>query len=137
MVAGPQLFLWFRDTYESRITCLDRATSYHPAASGAPIYLLSSFISFLAFSFIRMCLQRAETHARVLRIPCLPNQTSCGQRLRNTSHRHSAADSGGSQHVMKSPFHFPWAGQDSQALSRIPVPSSHFTDCESKLHKVL
>lgn len=102
---------------EHRLTCLDRETSYHPAASGAPIYLLSSFISFLAFSFICACPQGTETHARVPRIPGFPKQMPHEQqRLRNTSHQHSVADSGGSQHITKSPSRFPWAGRDSWAL---------------------
>lgn len=137
---GAMAFLWFWDAYENRLTCLDRETSYYPAASGAPIYLLSSFISFLAFSFICACPQGAETHARVLWIPCFPSQMPHGQqRLRNPSHQHSVADSGGSQHVTKSPSHFPWAGKDSWALWGTPMPSSGFTDwlCESKPHKVL
>lgn len=116
------LFLWFWDTYESRLVINLSWQRNHPAASGALIYQLSSFISFLPVSFTFVCPREAETQAGVLGIPCFPQQAPCGQqRLRNSSHQCSVADLGGSQHVTKSPSYFPWASKDSQAFWRTHV----------------
>lgn len=92
-------FLWFWDTYESTLVTNLSWQRNHPAASGALIYLLSSFISFLAVSFTCVCPQEAETQAGVLGISWFPQQEPCGQqRLRNASQQCSVADLGGSQH---------------------------------------
>lgn len=116
-------FLRFWDTYESRLVTNLSWQRNHSAASGALIYLLSSFTSFLAVSFTCVCPQEAETQAGVLGISCFPQQAPRGQqRLRNASHQCSVAGgSGGSQHVTKSPSYFPWASKDSQAFWRTHV----------------
>lgn len=51
-------FLWFWDTYESRLVTNLSWKRNHPAASGALIHLLSIFISFLATSFT--CVHRKQ-----------------------------------------------------------------------------